>query len=104
MPVPLRTVLERRDRHCRFPGCERRHDLNAHHVKHWAHGGATSKDSLVLLCRFHHRLVHEDGFTVFRTRDGTFHFRTPDGRRVAEHPRPAARLRHRSGGLDSIAA
>jgi Domain of unknown function (DUF222)/HNH endonuclease len=82
VPAPLRTVLERRDRHCRFPGCERRHDLHAHHVQHWAHGGTTHKDNLVLLCRFHHRLVHEGGFTVLGSRDGTFLFARPDGRVV----------------------
>jgi hypothetical protein len=82
VPAPLRTVLERRDRHCRFPGCDRRHDLHAHHIRHWAHGGATDKDNLVLLCRFHHRLVHEDGFTVHRDRDGTFQFARPDRRPV----------------------
>lgn len=84
VPPALRTMLERRDRRCRFPGCEHRHDLHAHHIQHWAHGGATRKDNLVLLCRFHHRLVHEDGFTVRRTRDGTFHFSTPEGRRVPD--------------------
>jgi len=84
--APLRTSLERRDRHCRYPGCERRHDLHAHHIKHWAHGGATDKDNLVLLCRFHHRLVHEDGFTVQRARDGTFLFARPDRRPVPVVP------------------
>jgi hypothetical protein len=84
VPPALRGVLERRDRRCRFPGCEHRHDLHAHHIQHWAHGGATRKDNLVLLCRFHHRLVHEDGFTVARSRDGTFRFSTADGRRVPD--------------------
>ena len=87
VPAPLRTSLERRDHHCRFPGCERRHDRHAHHIRHWVHGGKTDQDNLVLLCRFHHRLVHEDGFTVRRARDGTFDFRRRDGRRVPEAPR-----------------
>jgi Domain of unknown function (DUF222)/HNH endonuclease len=86
VPAPLRNSLERRDRHCRFPACERRHDLHAHHIKHWAHGGATRNDNLVLLCRFHHRLVHEDGFTVRRSRDGAFHFWSPDRRRIPDTP------------------
>ena len=86
VPAPLRTSLERRDQHCRYPGCERRHDLHAHHVQHWAHGGATRKDNLVLLCRFHHRLVHEDGFTVHCARDGTFEFRRPDQSPVPRAP------------------
>jgi hypothetical protein len=84
VPAPLRAALERRDRHCRFPGCERRHDLHAHHIRHWAHGGATRQDNLVLLCRFHHRLVHEDRFTVARARDGTLRFTRPDHRPVPD--------------------
>jgi hypothetical protein len=60
-------------------------------VQHWAHGGATSRDNLVLLCRFHHRLVHEEGFTLQRTPVGTFEFRRPDGRRVGAAP-PARTL------------
>ena len=86
VPAALRTVLERRDRRCRFPGCEHRHDLHAHHVRHWAHGGATRKENLILLCRFHHRLVHEDGFTVERGRDGSFGFARPDRRRIPDTP------------------
>lgn len=86
VPAALRNSLERRDRHCRFPGCERRHDLHAHHVLHWAHGGATRKDNLVMLCRFHHRLLHEEGFTVQRSRDGTFDFRNREGRRIPDVP------------------
>ena len=86
VPAPLRTVLERRDRHCPFPGCDRRHDRHAHHVRHWSHGGETSAENLVLLCRFHHRLVHEGGFTVRRVRTG-FEFRRPDGRPVPQVPR-----------------
>jgi hypothetical protein len=65
-------------------------------VRHWVHGGKTRKDNLVLLCRFHHRLVHEEGFSVERTRDGTFRFGRPDGRRISDTPvdaveRPRAR-------------
>jgi hypothetical protein len=81
----LRTSLERRDGHCRFPGCSRRHGAQAHHVVHWAHGGPTDKDNLVLLCRFHHRLVHEEGFTIARE-GGTLSFVRPDGRPVPQVP------------------
>ena len=41
----------------------------------WSHGGATDRDNLVLLCRFHHRLVHEDGFTIHSGAPGQFRFR-----------------------------
>jgi 5-methylcytosine-specific restriction endonuclease McrA len=62
----LRRALRARDRGCRFPGCENRRFLDAHHVHHWARGGATTLANLVLLCRRHHRLVHEGGWQVDR--------------------------------------
>ena len=46
----LRRALAARDRQCRFPGCQARR-CDAHHIRHWAHGGATALDNLVLLCR-----------------------------------------------------
>ena len=52
-----------RDRGCRFPGCGSRF-TDAHHVQHWADGGATRLDNLILLCRTHHRLLHEGGFRL----------------------------------------
>ena len=65
VPPALRRLLEARDEEtCCFPGCERRRHLQAHHRQHWAHGGETSLDNLVLLCFHHHRLVHEGGYTV----------------------------------------
>jgi hypothetical protein len=59
----LRRTLEIRDRGCRFPGCGRRF-TDAHHVKHWARGGETSLENCLLLCRHHHRLVHEGGWEI----------------------------------------
>ena len=56
----LRRALNARDRRCRFPGC-RNVRVDAHHIRHWADGGATALDNLVLLCRRHHRAVHEEG-------------------------------------------
>jgi len=85
----LRTSLERRDAGCRFPDCRRRHGLHAHHIEHWAHGGPTDPDNLVLLCRFHHRLVHEEGFAVARAERGVLCFRRPDGRVVPMLPERA---------------
>ncbi len=65
VPPALRRLLEARDEEtCCFPGCERRRHLQAHHRHHWAHGGETSLDNLVLLCFHHHRLVHEGGYTI----------------------------------------
>jgi hypothetical protein len=60
-----RTALSVRDGGCRFPGCDRPPAwCEAHHVRHWLHGGATDLDNLVLLCWTHHRAVHEGGQRV----------------------------------------
>jgi hypothetical protein len=64
IPPATRRALQRRDRGCRFPGCENRRFLDAHHVQHWAQGGETTLDNLLLLCRRHHRAVHEGGYSV----------------------------------------
>jgi hypothetical protein len=60
IPPAIRTALVVRDRGCTYPGCDRGPQwTDAHHVRHWADGGGTSLDNLVLLCRHHHRAVHE---------------------------------------------
>ncbi len=65
VPGPTRRALVARDKGCRFPGCDCPPAwTDAHHVKHWADGGPTTLDNLVLLCRRHHRLVHEEGWTL----------------------------------------
>jgi hypothetical protein len=65
VPGPTRRALSARDKGCRFPGCDCPPAwTDAHHVKHWADGGPTTLDNLVLLCRRHHRLVHEEGWTL----------------------------------------
>ena len=89
IPPAIRRALTARDRRCCFPGCESRH-CDAHHVRHWADGGATRLDNLVLLCRRHHRAVHEGGFTVTWHDDGEARFRHPDGRPIVAAP-PAPR-------------
>lgn len=78
----LMRLLHVRDRSCRFPGCANRAVLDAHHVKHWAHGGETTKENLVLLCRRHHRFVHEGGYRVIADGHGSFEFLDPGGQRV----------------------
>ena len=65
VPGPTRRALVARDKGCRFPGCDCPPSwTDAHHIKHWANGGPTTLDNLVLLCRRHHRLVHEEGWTL----------------------------------------
>ena len=90
VPTALRRALEVRDRNqCQFPGCNSRH-CDAHHVVHWADGGETQLANLVLLCRFHHRAVHEEGFQVVVDSAGQFQFRRPDGATLLAVP-PAPR-------------
>ena len=69
IPVAIRRALWARDRGCRFPGCTHTRHCDGHHIRHWIDGGEHSLDNLVLLCRHHHRLVHEGGFEV--QTDGT---------------------------------
>jgi hypothetical protein len=80
VPPSLRRLLEARDEEtCCFPGCERRRHLQAHHRHHWAHGGETRLDNLVLLCWHHHRLVHEGGYAVEDDPAGGLRFRNRHG-------------------------
>ncbi|MEK6212721.1 MAG: HNH endonuclease, partial [Vibrio fluvialis] len=74
IPPSIRRALKRRDHSCRFPGCTCSRFVDAHHITHWADGGETSLNNLVLLCRRHHRLVHEGGFGVHKQADGEIGF------------------------------
>lgn len=85
VPPPLRRALQHRDRGCRFPGCGSRF-TQAHHIRPWARGGPTTLANLVLLCRFHHRAVHEQGYQVEPLPHGGLRFRWPHGRILAEVP------------------
>ena len=67
---PLRRALNVRDGQCRWPGCERPASwCDGHHIVHWIEGGETDLDNLVLLCRRHHRMVHEGGWQLAKTAD-----------------------------------
>jgi hypothetical protein len=88
IPPALRRALHHRDRGCRFPGCGLPCG-QGHHVKHWAQGGPTTLSNLAMLCRRHHRAVHEEGFQVDRQPDGALRFRWPDGRLLPDVPPPA---------------
>src|SRR5262249_55116708 len=74
---------------CRFPGGGLPFG-EGHHVRHWAQGGPTTLSNLALLCRPHHRAVHEEGYQVERQPDGALRFRRPDGRLLPEVAPPVA--------------
>jgi hypothetical protein len=78
--------LRHRDRGCRFPGCGSTAFANAHHIVWWSRGGATDLDNLLLICGFHHRLVHEHGWTIERADDGRLRWFRPDGSRYRGGP------------------
>jgi 5-methylcytosine-specific restriction endonuclease McrA len=108
IPPALRRALHHRDRGCRFPGCGVPLG-EGHHVRHWAQGGPTTLSNLTLLCRRHHRAVHEEGYRVDRQPDGALRFRRPDGRPLPDAPPPPAvpadpahtlRTDHATRGLD----
>jgi hypothetical protein len=86
IPPAIRRALKRRDQGCRFPGCTCTRFVDAHHIQHWADGGETAMDNLVLLCRTHHRLVHEAGYGVrFEAGEGAV-FSLPDGKVIPQGP------------------
>ncbi|HEU5058651.1 MAG TPA: DUF222 domain-containing protein [Kofleriaceae bacterium] len=79
IPAALRRALDARDSGCRFPGCTNRIFTDGHHIQHWLEGGETSLENTVLLCRRHHRYVHEHGFSLERVGEALV-FRDPGGR------------------------
>ena len=64
--------------------------VEGHHIKHWSDDGETSLDNLVLLCDFHHHLVHEGGFDCRRTESGEIYFVDKRDELVSEFPRPVS--------------
>ncbi len=88
VPWHIRKALEQRDGGCTFPGCSERRYVDAHHIRHWVDGGETSLANCTLLCRHHHRLVHEAGYACERV-DDRIVFRGPDGRELTVPQRAA---------------
>ena len=84
IPPAIRRALNRRDHGCRFPGCSCSRFVDAHHIRHWADGGETSLNNLVLLCRRHHRMVHEEGFGVHTRADATIYFTDRQGNNLPD--------------------
>jgi hypothetical protein len=72
-------------------GCSATRFVDAHHIRHWVDGGETHMENLTLVCRHHHRLLHEGGFGLRRAIDGALEFTTPDGKPIPEAPETRSR-------------
>lgn len=81
---PLKRALIGRDKCCRFPGCSHDKWLDAHHVMHWADGGQTAKENLMLLCSRHHRLLPEGGYRIHKNFAGDWYFRSAANKVISE--------------------
>ena len=99
IPTAIRRALWLRDRACRFPGCTNHRFLHGHHVRHWLHGGSTSLNNLVLLCPFHHRQVHEGGFSIALEASGEVRVLAPGGSELGRQPLASTPP---SGGVASV--
>ena len=68
---PKRRALIARDKHCRWPGCERPASwCDGHHLRSWIDGGGLELENMALLCGRHHWMVHEGGWQVVKTEEG----------------------------------
>jgi hypothetical protein len=82
----LRKAARERDRgRCRFPGCESR-KVDLHHIQYWSNGGRTCLENLISLCRRHHTAVHDRGYLIAASPDGSFTFFQPGGTRLPLSP------------------
>jgi hypothetical protein len=86
IPPAIRRALRARDGGCRFPGCTADRFIDAHHVRHWADGGATELGNLINLCRRHHRLIHEGTVRLEVGPGGNFVFRSRRGKPLPASP------------------
>ena len=94
-PAQTRAVIAR-DRHCQYPGCSAPPGQGEiHHSIWWYHQGRTSTKNAILLCWYHHTLVHQRHLSITHhtstdpDRPSWWSFTDPDGRTVQNVPPPA---------------
>jgi len=61
IPAELARIVEHRDPHCRYPGCERTRGLQRHHLTPVGWDGTTSRTTVVRLCCEHHQRMEPHG-------------------------------------------
>ncbi|WP_147258639.1 HNH endonuclease signature motif containing protein [Pseudonocardia hierapolitana] len=86
-PAQIAALTVRDGEGCQFPGCSHTRHLHAHHVIPWWFGGRTDVDNLILVCSFHHRLIHDHGYRI-RWLAGRWEFRRPDNTPIPAAPTP----------------
>lgn len=92
VPHWLRRLLHERDRGCTFPGCEHKRYVKPHHIAHWSAGGPTDLDNLVLVCPWHHALIHKHKWRVALGKQaGTAYWFRPDNQPYEPTRAPPAR-------------
>jgi hypothetical protein len=101
IPVHLRRAVRKRDKHCRFPGCDMPAvGCEVHHIKHRKDGGRHALTTLTLLCRFHHLIaIHRWGWTFTLNADGTTTAVSPDGSKTLHSHAPPIRVEVTPGGV-----
>jgi Domain of unknown function (DUF222) len=100
----MHTLLQLRDRTCRYPGCNvSARKCEAHHVVHWIEGGATALHNLITLCRFHHHRHHDGEFEIVKESD-SFRFLNKEGRALDAQPPRAEGVQPESVGTDAEGA
>jgi hypothetical protein len=89
VPHALRRAVIARDRHCRYPGCDRPAAWSdIHHIKYWENGGVHSIMNCLLLCGRHHHRVHGYGERLVLHPDGRLDVTGNDGITYTSLPPP----------------
>ncbi|HEV8563848.1 MAG TPA: DUF222 domain-containing protein [Actinomycetota bacterium] len=101
-PAWMLRQLRYRDRECTFPGCGTRRFTQAHHIVWWGLGGPTDLPNLALVCSFHHKLVHEHGWSLKRDQEGTLTWLRPDGSSHLAGPGPPLETVERQPALSAV--
>ena len=103
VPWHIAHALRIRDGGCRFPGCNQHRWTDAHHIHHWADGGETSLENLVILCRYHHRALHRDEYRIEHGADGELIFMDARHRPAPLAIHPQFGDQHAAGGSTGVA-
>jgi hypothetical protein len=101
-PAWMLRQLRYRDRECTFPGCGSRRFTQAHHIVWWGLGGPTELPNLALVCSFHHKLVHEHGWSLKRDQEGALTWLHPDGSTHRAGPGPPPEATERQPSLAAV--